>query len=176
MQLTYCIEKGSSKHMYNKFSESMERYAINISKNMYNCQAALKQKCTNVQQYIQSNMVRVIILALLEHFYILISMHELEFLSYDSTLTFLQGLVPGYSRLCPIWFHFLFPRSDGLRIQRPAGMWPSEQKDYCSTWTGGNLTNICSAESKKKSAKLLNMMPMIFAQPSFVPSISYENL
>lgn len=24
--------------------------------------------------------------------------------------------------LCPIWFHFLFPRSDGLRIQRPTGM------------------------------------------------------
>lgn len=159
--------------MYTKFTESMERYAINISKNMYNWQAASKKKYMNVQQDTQNNMVRVVIHALL------LNSHKYawtEIWSYDSTLTFLQGLVPGYSRLCPIWFHFLFPRSDGLRIQRPAGMWSFEQKDYCSTWTGGNLTYTCTAESKKKSAKLLNMMPMIFAQPSFVPSISYENL
>lgn len=30
--------------MYTKFTESMERYAINISKNMYNWQAASKKK------------------------------------------------------------------------------------------------------------------------------------
>lgn len=56
MQLTDCIEKGSSKHMYTKFTESMERYAINISKNMYNWQAASKKiihECTarHTEQY-----------------------------------------------------------------------------------------------------------------------------
>lgn len=66
MQLNDCIEKGSSKHMYTKFTESMEMYAINISKNMYNWQAAKKKKkYMNVQQDTQNNMVRVVIHALL---------------------------------------------------------------------------------------------------------------
>lgn len=65
MQINDCIEKGSSKHMYTKFTESMERYVIHISKNMYNWQAASKKKYMNVQQDTQNNMVRVVIHALL---------------------------------------------------------------------------------------------------------------